>query len=212
MLLIPSKSFPMTPSPLRITLGLLCGLLIAACQSSSAPQAPAADSTSAKVSPPGVHPDHGNASIWEAVVAVQFVWGGSAASHQLRITYPDYNSFNLMAEDLPLLVELNGDGQSFRLRSKADGQLAVAKALDYPADPSRVPVLDLLFAFPGQPACDLPLSEEKGTPIAVATGWQEGKAQAWALQDCRRFMIDWDESAVRITTDAACDRTCAENN
>lgn len=179
-----------------IWLGLLAW---AGCQSNGqGGETAAADSTAVPIAVPGVHPNHGQASVWESVIAVEFVAGSNAEGHQLRVTYPDYNSFNLMAEDLPVLLTLNQDGQSFRLATKSTAKVDGEVLLAYPGtapEPARFEVS--LSTNP--PDCPNVPATDGATPRATASNWGDGMRHNWTINACPRMLIRWDAAGLRVS-------------
>lgn len=188
---------------------LVSGILLSACQSATSP-ATAAVNTTAQIAVPGAHPDHGHASIWESVVMIQFAQGRGTSGHQLRVTYPDFNSFNLMAEDLPVLVELNPDGASFRLTSKSDVQLTEQVLLPYPGGDYQGPMLTVAVGLEASwPNCVGEPEQLPAAPRASAYGWNDALLHLWDLKQCSRLLIDWSAEGLRIaSTSTACHTTC----
>lgn len=178
---------------------LFCLLACAGCQSGPTGGATsAADSTAVPIAVPGAHPNHGQASVWESIIAVEFVAGSNAEGHQLRVTYPDYNSFNLMAEDLPVLLTLNADGQSFRLATKSTAKVAGEVLLAYPGtapEPARFDV-GLTTTLPhciNAPVIDV------AEPRATASNWGDGTWHEWEMRNCPQMLILWDAAGLRVS-------------
>lgn len=155
---------------------------------------------------PGAHPHHGQASVWESIIAVEFVAGSNAEGHQLRVTYPDYNSFNLMAEDLPVLLALNADGQSFRLTSKSTGKVAGEVLLPYAgsaAEPARFDV-GLTTTLP---RCINVAASDVAAARATASNWGDGLQHEWEMRNCPQMLIAWDAAGLRVHN-GACHADC----
>lgn len=169
------------------------------CQSSTTGgEAAAADSAAVPIAVPGAHPNHGQASVWESVIAVEFVAGSNAEGHQLRVTYPDYNSFNLMAEDLPVLLTLNADGQSFRLASKSSAKVAGEVLLAYPGTASEPARFDVGLTTTLPECINAPVTDV-AAPRATGSNWGDGIRHEWEMRNCPQMLILWDAAGLRIS-------------